>query len=214
MSESKKVAQEKIAEYHAEVGQVPDRVIAEKADVSLSSVRNYRLAHGIPAAGLRAAAAAEPKKSKAPAKKKKPAAEAAPLPPEPEEAPAARRGRKSKVEPFAHLLGQVPDRVIAEKAGVGVNTVHAYRKRHGIVAAGRRNSEARKAAAAAAATPAPAATPTETPAASGPNYVWQVLFKDSEEVAFVVASGLVDAAAKAQGASNKVLGVEMVGRVL
>src|SRR5262245_1037364 len=50
---------------------------------------------------------------------------------------AIRTGRRSKVDAFVHLLGKVPDRVVAEQAGVSLNAVRAYRTRMGISAAGR-----------------------------------------------------------------------------
>lgn len=102
--------------YASLVGQVPDRVVAERAGVTIGAVRNWRVARGIPAAGRLA------------------------LPPEPGDvaealaAPAAaavprrRPGRRSRIDPFRDEVGQVPDRVIAEKAGVTVNAVANYRK--------------------------------------------------------------------------------------
>jgi len=44
-------------------------------------------------------------------------------------------GRRSKIDPFRDLLGTVPDRVVAEKAGVTLNAVRNYRVKHGIAAA-------------------------------------------------------------------------------
>ncbi len=44
-------------------------------------------------------------------------------------------GRRSKIDPHRDILGTVPDRVVAEKAGVTLNAVRNYRVKHGIPAA-------------------------------------------------------------------------------
>lgn len=62
----------------------------------------------------------------------------------------ARRGRPSRLDAVVGELGTVPDRVIAEKVGVGVSAVAQYRLRRGIPAA---------AAAAGAKAPVPSAGP-------------------------------------------------------
>ncbi len=43
------------------------------------------------------------------------------------------RPRRSKIDPYVHLVGKVPDRVVAEKAGVTPNAVRNYRVKHGIM---------------------------------------------------------------------------------
>lgn len=46
---------------------------------------------------------------------------------------ASRRGSKdAKIEPFRDLLGTMPDREVAAKAGVAVRTIASYRNLHGI----------------------------------------------------------------------------------
>jgi hypothetical protein len=62
------------------------------------------------------------------------------------------RGRRSALDPYAHLLGTLPDREIAEMAGVSAENVRAYRVRRGIRGAG--------ATAATADAPTPAPLPT------------------------------------------------------
>lgn len=58
------------------------------------------------------------------------------LPPEPGEASASteqRPGSKDAlIEPYRHLLGQVRDKEVAEKAGVAVKTISNYRRQRGI----------------------------------------------------------------------------------
>lgn len=61
-----------------------------------------------------------------------------------------RRSRRSKLDEFRHLMGEVSDGRIAELAGCSREAVMRYRKRHGIGAAPRRRS----------------ATPKPTPVAS------------------------------------------------
>ena len=95
------------------LGQEPDRVVAERAGVSVAAVRRYRVRHGI--AGRRGRPPIE-------------APQATPL------RAVKRKGRRSALTPFADELGHVPDRELAERAGVTVENVRAYRKRRGIPA--------------------------------------------------------------------------------
>lgn len=138
------------------VGQVPDRVVAERAGVTIGAVRNWRVARGIPAAG-RLALPPEPGE----------VAEALAAPPA-EAKPARmpkRRGRRSRIDPWASEVGTVPDRVIAEKAGVSVNAVANYRKVRGIPGFGTAAAaSAAPAASGATAAPAPASSPPAAPA--------------------------------------------------
>jgi hypothetical protein len=82
--------------------------------------------------------------------------------------PKKRRQRKSRIDPFQDLLGQVPDRVVAEKAGVTLNAVRNYRANRGIVSSRQRTSvrdEAPIERTSRPAAPAPAAAPPARPAA-------------------------------------------------
>lgn len=99
--------------FRDQLGKVPDAQVAAAAKVSLHAVANYRARHGIPA-------------HRPPSKK----AATAPAP-----KPASRR---SRIDDHAHLLGTVPDRVVADKAGVSLNAVRNYRARRGIASSGRR----------------------------------------------------------------------------
>jgi len=117
---SKRGPKSKVDAFAHLVGQVPDRVVAERAGLTVGAVRNWRVARGIPAAGRQAlppeplaASKAAPKVAKKTRK-------------------AKRRGRRSKIDPFEQEVGTVPDRVIAAKAGVTVGAVQNFRKVRGI----------------------------------------------------------------------------------
>lgn len=139
---------------HAELlGKVPDGEVARKANVSVRTVASFRSRHGIP--GYRG-----PRRS------------------------GGRRGpRKSKIEPFADLLGKVPDRVVAEKAGVSLNAVRNYRVKRGIPAAGRGRKTSRA---------------SDEVSLSG-QVAWRVGIRTGAGIthAVVLADDLVDAAKKA-----------------
>lgn len=47
---------------------------------------------------------------------------------------SGRRAKPSRLDAFAHLLGTLSDRALAEKAGVSTENVRMYRQRRGIVA--------------------------------------------------------------------------------
>ena len=117
------------------LGVLPDRQVAELAGVTVANVRAYRLRHGV-AAGWRAA----PKVQEASAAKP---------------APKVTRPRKSKLDPFMDKVGIVPDREVAELAGVSAENVRAFRKRRGIPASWRAAEQSR---------PAPASAPVSAPA--------------------------------------------------
>lgn len=149
------------------LGEVPDAEVARRAGVSVRTIASFRARHRIPGYS-------GPRRT------------------------ANMRGpRQSKIDPFSDLLGKVPDRVVAERAGVSLNAVRNYRVKRGISAAGRAGSLA----------PVPA---------TGAK-AWKVLIRagglETERV--VVADGLVQAAAMAEQASpGQVIGIELVGDVL
>jgi hypothetical protein len=154
------------------VGAMPDHQAAAKMGVSVRTLAAYRARNGIPAySGPR---------NRAP---RPAAAEAAP----------AGTGRRSKIDPFRDQVGTVPDRIIAERAGVTLNAVRNYRAKHAISASGR--GRPRKAVAAAiaaaapptiapkAAPPAPKAAPAAAPAKSAPGtgLAWLVTFSSGDD---------------------------------
>jgi hypothetical protein len=87
---------------------VPDADVAKRAGVSVRTIASFRSRHDI--SGYRG----------------------------PRRKPASSKRKKSKIDPYVNLLGQVPDRVVAEKASVSLNAVRNYRVKRGIRASGRR----------------------------------------------------------------------------
>jgi len=160
-----------IEPYEELLGKRPDGEIAKKAGVSVRTVANYRSRKGI-------GGYSGPKRR---GKDRKP--------------------RRSKIDPFRELLGQVPDRVVAEKAGVSLNAVRNYRVKRGIAARGRGRPPA-------GTVPPPGQVPTTV---SG-TVAWKVHLGSGEVVA-VAASSLSDAATRAQ-ALGDVVSLERVGRLV
>jgi len=115
----------KIDAYADQVGVLPDAKIAEMAGVSLSNIRAYRYARGIP--GRRRG------KGQPPA----PPAEPIPQP----TVSTATKARKGKLSPYVEEIGILSDSVIAEKAGTTTQNVRAFRQRHGIPARWRGEGE-------------------------------------------------------------------------
>ena len=121
------------------MGTMPDHEVAEKCDSTPSIVGRYRRKHGIPAyEGYKFGKGQKPpsKSVDQPAKSKTP------------------RRRRSKIDAYRDEVGKIPDADIAEKAGVSVEGVRMYRRRHGIAlepSARRRRGSSRKDAANAAA---------------------------------------------------------------
>lgn len=127
------------------IGKEPDRVVADKAGVSPENVRTWRVRRGVLATwrgeGVSARTAAVQKPGLAPSAT---VARSAPSPARrlsspavsdsvvPSEADGERKRRPTRLEPFRHLLGVEPDRVVADRAGVSAENVRAYRVRHGI----------------------------------------------------------------------------------
>lgn len=204
-SGTRRVRKSKLDPYREEVGKLPDKVLAEKAGVSIEGVRMYRKRHGI----ALEPSARQPRGRKA---KKAPAAATAVV------ATAAapkRRKRRSKLDPFRDALGVRPDRELAEKAGVSLQAVRQYRRRHDIAAPPRGVAAAAPAAAEAVA-PAPAPAPA---AAAKPSkhfgYSVSVRTKDGEEIYFLVATDIIVAATQAsQSAVGRVISIKQLGPAL
>lgn len=123
------------------LGTMPDADVAKMANASASIVGRYRRERNIAAYqgykfGFGGDEAAAPASEAAPAA---PETSSADAPAEASEAtPTARRPRASKIEPFRELVGQRPDREVAEMAGVTPEAVRMYRRRHGIPSAPRK----------------------------------------------------------------------------
>jgi len=161
----------KVDPYADLVGTVPDRVVAEKAGVTIGAVRNWRVRRNIPAMSKRPDASLPPEPGEgAPAKASKPKKKR-------KKKRKGRRGpRKSKIDPYRSLVGTVPDRVVAEKAGVTPGAVLNYRKMRDIAAYNRSAPPASATGtteASGAATAAPKASepaePASPPAGSAPS---------------------------------------------
>ena len=121
----------KLAPYASLLGDLSDREIAERA---------YRRRRGIPArwrgeseTELKDGADGRAQRSKAgQVARTSAAASGAGATGRPKKKVRKLRGRTSKLAVFEDLLGEVPDRELAEKAGVTVQNVRAYRVRRGI----------------------------------------------------------------------------------
>jgi hypothetical protein len=132
----------------------------------------------------------------------------------PRRSPRARAARRSRLDPFAELLGSVPDRVVADRAGVSLNAVRNYRVKRGIAAAARDRAREEGAAEAGGATVSPGGS-SAAPAvvdASG-RQAWRVTWRTSEgeRHGVLVARDLIEAAEMATKAR---LGGEVVGLML
>ncbi len=235
-----------LAPFRDKFGKVPDHKIAEESGLSLSTVGKYRRANGLPTyqgykfkkgelppghkAAKKGKKKAAPKKAapKQPAAKKAaPPKKAAPK----KAAPKQKKFRKSKLDPYAHLIGKLPDREVAEMAGTTPDGVRMYRLRHGIPAVSRaqrgqpRKVEAPKAAKQAAkqatkkAPPKKAAAP-EKPAVKAPAVGAQayevVVRAGSEDKTYVVVAGDIVSAAQQASAAGKgdVVGVRHLTEAL
>ncbi len=175
-----------VARYESLLGVRTDGEVAELAGVSKMTVANYRARAGIapyrpPKGG---ASTEETVKAAKPAKRSK---------------KKQRTPRASKIDAFVGLLGRVPDRAVAEKAGVTVGAVQQYRKRLGIAASGRPAEPT-----AASAAPRPARS-----AAAVGRIAWKVTLAP-DDVKVVAADGLTEAAARA-AALGEVVALERVG---
>jgi hypothetical protein len=148
------------------LGEVPDADVAREAGVSVRTVASYRARHEIPGYSG------------------------------PRRTSRAQRRRPSKIDAFAHLLGKVPDRVVAEEAGVSVNAVRNYRAKRGIPAASR-----------------DAAAPRPEPMPAEGTQAWKVVVRRAgEDVERVVLAEDIRAAVdRASAMDGTVVGVSWVG---
>jgi len=188
-----------IERYEHLLGVRSDREVAELAGVSSATVANYRSRAGIPAAPRATKrAAAEAKQSSSRPKKKTKKGKG-----------RKRKARASKVDPFFSLLGEVPDRVVAEKAGVTLGAVLQYRKRHGVPAYGHKASAPPRPSRPTPA-PAPSATETASPNPSkADTLAWRATLA-AGDVMVVVAKSLTAAASRA-ATFGDVVSLERVG---
>jgi len=160
-----------IEPYEHLLGVRTDGEVAEMAGVSSVTVANYRSR-----AGIAAHRGPKPRKTK------------------------RKQGkvRASKIDGFVKLLGNVPDRVVAEKAGVSVGAVQHYRTKLGLPAHGRRQASAR-----------PALQPTTPSPPPQGMLAWKVTLATGDVV--VVAAESLAAAATRSVTLGEVLALERVG---
>ena len=129
----------KLDEFRSVIGKIPDKEVAARAGMSVEGVRLYRKRNNIelePGARLKrgrrpksaGGTPAAPRKA-ATQKRASRASQAGP------------RRRISKLDPYRDMLGNVPDREVADKAGVTAENVRAYRRRHSIPATWREDGE-------------------------------------------------------------------------
>lgn len=150
-----------VAPYADLLGTIPDGAVGAMAGVSRDAVKEYRKRLGIAPFRLRPVAEPAPGATvgaSAPAQ----AASLESGRSEGREAKAQGRPRASKIDAFAHLVGVESDREVAQRAGVTVGNVQAWRTRRGIAASQSVARAARQAApqvVEAAPTPTGAAAP-------------------------------------------------------
>ena len=199
-----------LIEAHYELlGAVPDADIARLARVSVRTVASYRARHAIP--GYEG----------------------------PRRHPPPRGDRTSRVDDSLDLLGRVPDRVIAEIAGMSLGAIRNYRIKEGIAPAGRmprrevqRQVGAWRRARLAQGERDPLTgidSPTLAPIIDRLHgavnatvqpvglVAWQVWLVGDDEPFVVTAPSIAEAlalAAAAAGGEDRVLGVEKVGTML
>ncbi len=202
-----------IEPFKDQLGTRSDGEIAELAGVNARTVAKYRKSLGIPAyrghqekfsASRKAAsvaAAGRPKKARSTRKRG-----------------STRRRRSSKIDPYIDRLGTVPDREIAELAGISAEAVRVFRSRHGIPSLRDRRRAERE----GAPLPPPAiqgrkstvARASSKPAAKRliGMRAWKASLKGGDAV-IVVARDLV-AAATLLGPEREVQSLEALGRAI
>jgi DNA-binding CsgD family transcriptional regulator len=158
----------RIGPYAHLVGKRSDREVAEMAGVTQEAVRMYRRRRRI-----RMLAPGEVG---------------------PETSVRQARKRRTRLAPFADLLGRLPDAEVAARAGVTAENVRSYRRRHNIPASWRE-------------------APSPAPRANTGLQAWAVLVRDESPEHILFAHNLAaatEAATTALGA-DRVLGVRHIG---
>lgn len=193
--------------YRTLLGKVPDAEVARLADVSVRTIASYRARHDIPGYDG--------------PRRRKPTG-----------------GTKdSQVEDYQDLLGQVPDRVVADLAGMSLGAVRNYRIKHDIPAAGRMPPSTIQARLASwrrsrmgrgepdpiETTPGslpPSIVPTPVTPSTPPSttvHAWRYLLRGASTPRVVLASDIEAALAKVArlaGSEDHIESVEDVGRLL
>jgi len=181
------------------IGVIPDKEVAVKAKVSTENVRTYRLRRGIPATFRGETVEALQ------AKQRHRAAKKVAQKPVRRTTRKMRRRRRSRLDPYLELLGDVPDRELADRAGVTPENVRAYRVRRGVPARWRGESSASESEASPAEKSLTNSTSARTVAGSNTNYAYRVIADvGGESREYVVfASNMADAAVLAASKLRK-----------
>jgi hypothetical protein len=167
---------DRVEAHRAMLGQVPDSEVAKVAGVCVRTVATYRQRLGIPGYAG------------------------------PRRPPPKRNGKRSMLDSLAALIGVVPDRVVAEQAGMSIGAVQAFRVARGIDAAGSRTAGAMRASVGAWQTE-PGKPPGPTLAA------WQVSIDDGSQ-GIVVAADARAAMELACGADRSVVAIQFLGELM
>jgi hypothetical protein len=129
----------KLDEFRSVIGKIPDKEVAARAGMSVEGVRLYRKRNNIelePGARLKRGRRPKSASGGAPAAPRKATQKRAAR-----GSQSGPRRRISKLDPYRDMLGSVPDREVADKAGVTAENVRAYRRRHSIPATWREEGE-------------------------------------------------------------------------
>ena len=126
---------------------------------------------------------------------------------------APRKKRRSKLDPYLNQVGKVPDREIADKAGVSPDAVRMFRQRHKIPSY-RAYLKTQGSTPRPAPIPAPAKSPKK--AAGGQRAFLLTLKSAKKESEWVIlASDIIDAASQAEASGQgEVVALRYLGEVL
>lgn len=124
-------------EQETDIGRVADSVIAARLGISRKTVLAWRKRKGVRAFDDPEPAHARDSTHGRPPEPEPPRRAAPPQPgpraPSPPALPEpARKAKASRLDAFLDILGTVPDRTVAEQAGVSPENVRMYRQRRGI----------------------------------------------------------------------------------
>jgi len=203
-----------LAPYLDMLGQVPDEEIASLTSVSVAAVARAREARSIPALVVPTAATvperpAQASESNGSTRRRRKTSRT-----------GKKHGRPSAITRYEDQLGQVPDRVIAESAGVTVSAVTLYRTRRGIPSA--RSNRVSPSTTVAEPQPATEQTPLAAPTAPQPRVAESAVagrygfrVRSGEDIFVVLAKDIAEAARRAMVlGEHAVDGIERIGPTL
>ena len=181
------------------LGVVSDKEVAKKASSSPENVRAYRMRRSIPATFRGETLDAFL------AKEKRRAGKQAVTKPARRKKRKMRRRRKSRLDPYLELVGDLSDRELADRAGVTPENVRAYRVRRGIPARWRGEKVESDQGPAPVAGAAARAVTFPSPAGAQVHYAYKVVADvGSESREYVVFAGtMADAALQAASKLQK-----------